>query len=239
MSQPKTKKFLSVILKCLAWKCFKKCIAVHFYILTIFPQIEEICVSTHTEGTCEMSSDRPLQMCEMSNPLRLVFYIDTSINNRRYNLDHYSLIISGILSNFAFMHSDYLDFKGQNQFIIYGYSAIGAKVQIQPIFQSDKQNIKLTGTTHEALNHVLVNMQTAIRDPSNIRNNPTRYQISLDSITEHFENNWKMGKGIILRDGKSDIVNRVVDTAANYTSPIFVASTDSRFIKFANSSNLQ
>ena len=74
--------------------------------------IEETCkTSTSTSGTCSLDESSPIT-CEMNKPLDLAFYLDTSINIQRINLDHYFYIIENILRNFAFMHQEY-KFKGQ------------------------------------------------------------------------------------------------------------------------------
>jgi len=141
------------------------------------------------------------QLCPMEHPLKLCFYIDTSINNRQYNLDHYSAIISDVLNNFAFMHRQ---FNGQNRVAIYGYGSLVGRVKIFTIWESVDEDIG----SSSAFNTMLVRIADAIKNPRNIHNVPAAYDDAFMAIHKHIEGTVsKDGKAIILTD-TSNIVLR-------------------------------
>ena len=106
------------------------------------------------------------------------------------------------------MHAEYLDFNGLNRVSVFGYSRNRKDVDIKKIWESSQEHIILTGTTDQALNHVLLQMQTAIRDPKVPNNNPAEYDKALMEITEHFNRLGGKGKAIILRDTDDTLMVR-------------------------------
>jgi len=174
----------------------------------------------------------------VDEPLDVAFYLDTSINIQRLNLDHYFFIIENILRNFAFMHEEY-KFKGQNRIVVFGFYQVRGKLKIDRIWEPKKRNIDVEGTTSSALSHVLVNLQTTLLDPSNIHGNPATTDAMLfTNIKSHYENLNYKGKAIILRDGHWIMPMRMPMLSRNFTEPYFFSSPIYELVKRASNQNL-
>ena len=171
--------------------------------------------------TCDEESENLLDTCPMSKPLSLNFYIDTSIKNSQYNLDHYAHVITGVLRRFAFMTAKHSDFAGQNRVAIYGYaSSFSDTVQISNLWMSGSYH----DPTKETWNSLLIDIETTVRDPANIKGRPADISDSLVSIEKHFQG-WTNAKAIILRDEDDVYPMRFGRPEANATSPIFISTS--------------
>ena len=96
-----------------------------------------------------------------------------------------------MLKNFEFMFSLY---NGQNRISVYGYSSnpINQNAKITNIWTLDKHK---TGSFYK----MLVEIENAIRDPTNRRHNSASHKVILEEINKH--NNDRKGMAIILRTG--------------------------------------
>ena len=75
----------------------------------------------------------------MAKPININFYIDTSMNIKKNNLNHYSIIINEVLENFRFLTTESSMHTGKNRIRIYGYNSIRDKVKTEKIWESPAQ----------------------------------------------------------------------------------------------------
>ena len=101
------------------------------------------------------------------------------------------------MQHFEFMTS-HIDFSGQNRVSVYGYSAVGTNVQIANIYEAEGKYIDQLQISFQ---NILINIQTAIRNPRNIQHSSANMKLAFDEIKNHLKNYYPNGKAIILRTG--------------------------------------
>ena len=94
------------------------------------------------------------------------------------------------------MHGERSEFNGQNRVSVYGYFAKNSKrVDFRTIWESNRQY--LNGSLYSS---ILLDLQTEIRDPSNVKHGPATFRSSLQQIEQHVAKKHPNSLTIIMRD---------------------------------------